>query len=126
MSLLEGVAAAAIVVVAAIGAFGATLAGSHVVAAPAARDAALVAARNAAVDARAASAYDASAAAAILSAPGVSWTAGSITLRSSVDAQMLSIVATSGTESAGVNYPVAREALPQGTIVDMSGNVLSR
>lgn len=125
MSLLEGIAASAVVAVAAIAALGATLAGSHVVVAPQARDAALVAARNAAVEARAASAYDASAAAAILSAPAATWTSGSITLHTSAGAQMLSIVATSGTENAGVAYPVVREALPQGAIVDTSGNAVT-
>ena len=125
MSLLEGIAASAVVAVAAIAALAAALAGSHVVAAPAMRDAALVAARNAAVEARAASAYDASAAAAILAAPAVTWTSGSITLRSSAGAQTLAIVATSGAESASVTYPVVRETLPQGAIVDASGNVVA-
>lgn len=124
MSLLEGIAASAIVAVAAIAALAATLAGSHVAAAPAMRDAALVSARNAAVEARAASAYDASAAAAILAAPAETWTSGGITLRSSAGAQTLSIVATSGAESASVTYPIVREALPQGAIVDASGHVV--
>lgn len=125
MSLLEGIAASAILAIAALAALGATLAGSHVVAAPAMRDAALVAARNAAVEARAASAYDASAAAAILAAPAATWTAGNITLRSSAEAQALAIVASSGAENAGIVYPILREALPQGSIVNTSGNFVA-
>ncbi len=124
MSLLEGIAASAIVVLAAAASLGATFAGSHVLAAPAARDATLVAARNAAVEARAASAYDAGAAAAIIAAPPTTWTWGGMTLRSSVEAQTLAIVATNGTQSTSIAYPVIREAVPQGAIVDTSGNVV--
>ena len=124
MSLLEGIAGIGILSIAAAAALAATLASSRVVNSPPPRDHALVAAHNAAVEARAVAAYDASAAAAILAAPPASWSANGATLQSSVDAGTLVLVATQGNETARVRFPVTREALPQGAIVDMSGNIL--
>ena len=124
MSLIEGVAGLVILTLAAVAAIGTMLAGSHVIAAPATRDQALLAARNAAVEARAVSAYDAAAAAAILAAPPSSWNAAGVALQSSVSGTALVISATDGSARATVNYSAAREALPQGAIVDGQGNLL--
>jgi Tfp pilus assembly protein PilV len=124
VTLLEGVVSVCILVLAATGILGATIASSRVAAQPSTRDQVLVAARNAAVEARAVAAYDANAAAAILAAPAASWTSGGVTLQSSTDGQTLVLVATMGSQSASVRYPVSREALPQGAIVDQSGTIL--
>jgi len=124
VTVLEGVIAIALTAIAAGAALSATLASVRVVNVPPSRDQVLVAAHNAAAEARALAAYDASAAAAILAAPPVTWTNGSVTLHSTVDGQTLVVVATSGTQNATVRYPVSREALPQGAIVDTSGNIL--
>ena len=85
----------------------------------------LAAASNAAVEARAAAAYDPAAAAAILAAAPATWTTNGVTLQSSVQGQTLTIVATSGNERAGVSYAVTAESLPQGAIVDVSGNLIT-
>ncbi len=124
MTILEGVIGTALTALAAGAALAATLAASRVVNVPPSRDHVLVAAHNAAVEARALVAYDASAAAAILAAPPATWSDGAVTLKSSVDGQALVLVATSGAQNATVRYPVSREALPQGAIVDTSGNIL--
>lgn len=124
MSVLEGVIGIGLTLLAAGAALAATLAASRVVNVPPSRDHVLVAAHNAAVEARALAAYDASAAAAILSAPPATWSDGSVTLHSSIDGQTLVLVANSGAQNATVRYPVSREALPQGAIVDTSGNIL--
>ena len=89
------------------------------------RDQVLLAARNAAVEARAAAAYDAGAASAILAAPSASWSSNGVQLRSSALGGTLSLVAIGGTEKASIAYPVAREGLPQGAIIDTSGNLLT-
>ena len=125
MSLIEGIAGIAILSLAAVAAMSAAFAGAHVAASPAIRDRVLAAASNAAVEARAAAAYDPAAAAAILAAPGATWTSGGVTLQSSVQGQTLTIVATSGNERAGIGYTVAAEALPQGAIVDTTGNLIT-
>ena len=125
MTLLEGIAGAALLAIAAGGALEATLTSTRVVDSPPLRDRALLAARNAAVEARAVAAYDASAAAAILSAPSATWNTGGVTLRSSIEGQTLVVVATSGTQSATQRYSVAREALPEGSIIDVAGHVVS-
>lgn len=125
MSLLEGIAGIGLFSIAAAALLAATLASTHAVNDPPSRDYALVAAHNAAVEARAVAAYDASAAAAILAAPAAAWTtANGVTLQSSVDGQTLILIATAANESATVRYPVTREALPQGAIVDTSGNAI--
>ena len=124
MTILEGVAAIGLTGIAAGAALSATLASSRIVSIPPNRDHALVAAHNAAVEARALAAYDASAAAAILASAPASWTVDGVSLQSSVTGQELTVTARSGTQSATVRYPVAREALPQGAIVDTSGNIL--
>jgi hypothetical protein len=124
VTILEGVVGIGLTGIAATALLSATLASSRVVNVPPSRDHVLVAARNAAVEARALAAYDASAAAAILAAPPATWSTNGITLQSSVSGQTLVIVASSGPQSASVRYSVAREALPQGAIVDTSGNVL--
>lgn len=125
MSLIEGIAGVGILSIAAAAALAATLASSRVVNSPPSRDHALVAARNAAVEARAVAAYDASAAAAILAAPAASWTANGVSLQSSIEGQTLVLVAQLVSETASVRYPVTREALPQGAIVDTAGNLLA-
>ena len=124
MSVLESIIGIGIMAVAAGAALSATLASSRVTNVPPSRDHVLVAARNAAVEARALAAYDASAAAAILAAPPATWSEGDVTLHTTVDGQTLILVATSGAQNATVRYPVSREALPQGAIVDTSGNIL--
>lgn len=124
MTILEGVIGIGLTAIAAGAALSATLASSRVTSVPPSRDHVLVAAHNAAVEARALAAYDASAAAAILSAPPATWSDGTVTMRSTIDGQTLVLVATSGTQNATVRYPVSREALPQGAIVDTSGNIL--
>ena len=125
MSLLEGIAGVAILALAAVAAAGAMLAGSHAAAAPAPRDRALLAARNAAVEARAASSYDDAAAAAILSAPPSSWSVEGVALRSSVAGTALLISAADGSAQATVTYRAAREAIPQGAILDGQGDFLA-
>ena len=125
MSVLEAVIGIGLTLLVAGAALAATLASSRVVNLPPSRDHVLVAAHNAAVEARALAAYDARAATAILAAPPATWSDGSITLHSSVDGQTLVLVATSGAQNATVRYPVSREALPQGAIVDTSGNILA-
>lgn len=125
MSLLEGVAGLVILTLAAVAMIGAMLAGSHAVTAPAMRDQALLEARNAAVEARAVSAYDASAGAAILAAPPSSWNVEGVALQSSAVGTALVISAADGSARATVTYDAAREALPQGAIVDGQGNLLS-
>lgn len=125
MSLLEGIAAIGILALSGFAALGATIAGSHVVLTPAARDAVLIAAGNAAVEARAAAAYDAGAAAAILTAPPAAWTTNGITLQTSTTDQTLFVVAAEGTERASIASPIVREALPQGAVVDTSGNLIA-
>lgn len=124
MSILEGVIGIGLTLLAAGAALSAMLASSRVVNLPPSRDHVLVAAHNAAVEARALAVYDASAAAAILAAPPATWSDGTVTLHSSVDGQTLVLVATSGTQNATARYPVSREAFPQGSIVDTSGNIL--
>jgi len=124
VTILEGVIGTALTALAAAAALAASLAASRVVNVPPSRDHVLVAAHNAAVEARALVAYDASAAAAILAAPPATWSDGAVTLNSSIDGQTLVVVATSGAQNATVRYPVSREALPQGAIVDTSGNIL--
>jgi len=124
VSVLEGLIAIGLTAIAAGAALSATLASARVVNVPPSRDQVLVAAHNAAVEARALAAYDASAAAAILAAPPATWNDGKVTLQSSVDGQTLIVVATLGNQRATVRYPVSREALPQGAIVDTSGNIL--
>lgn len=130
MSLIEIVAGIGIFTATAVAALGAMLAGAHVVSEPATRDVALTAARNAVVEARAVSAYDAGAVAAILAASPATWNNGGVTLQSSIDAKTLVVVASAGTANGGtdtvsVRYAVAQEALPQGTIVDESGNTVT-
>ena len=125
MTLLEGIAGIGILAIATGAALSATLASVRVVNSPPARDLVLVAARNAAVEARAVAAYDASAAAAILAAAPASWNANGIAMRSSIEGQSLVVAATMGTQSATTRYTVAREGLPQGSIVDAGGNVVS-
>ena len=124
MTILEGVIGIGLTAIVAGAALSATLASSRVTSVPPDRDQVLVAAHNAAVEARALAAYDASAAAAILAAPPATWSEGTVTMHSSVEGQTLVLVATSGAQSATVRYPVSREALPQGAIVDTSGNIL--
>ena len=124
MSVLEAVIGTGLILLAAGAALAATSASARVVNVPPSRDHVLVAAHNAAVEARALAAYDASAAAAILAAPPATWSNGDVTMHSSIDGQTLVLVATSGAQDATVRYPVSREALPQGAIVDTSGNIL--
>lgn len=124
MSLLEGIAATVILMLASVAAAGAMLAGAHAVAAPATRDQTLIAARNAAVEARAVSAYDAGATTAILAAPPSSWIVDGVALQSASAGTSLVISAAEGTQRATVTYRVAQEALPQGAIVDSGGNLL--
>jgi hypothetical protein len=124
VTILEGVIGTSLTLLVAGAALTATLAASRVVNVPPSRDHVLVAAHNAAVEARALAAYDASAAAAILSAPPATWSDGDVTLHSSVDGQTLVLVAATGAQNATVRYPVSRETLPQGAIIDTSGNIL--
>jgi prephenate dehydrogenase len=124
VTILEGVVGIGLIGIAATALLSATLASSRIVNVPPSRDHVLVAAHNAAVEARALASYDASAAAAILAAPSAEWSTNGIALRSSVTGQTLVIVASSGAQSASIRYGVAREALPQGAIVDTSGNVI--
>jgi len=124
VSVLEAVIGTGLILLAAGAALAATSASARVVNVPPSRDHVLVAAHNAAVEARALAAYDASAAAAILAAPPATWSNGDVTMHSSIDGQTLVLVATSGAQNATVRYPVSREALPQGAIVDTSGNIL--
>jgi len=124
VSVLEAVIGTGLILLAAGAALAATSASARVVNVPPSRDHVLVAAHNAAVEARALAAYDASAAAAILAAPPATWSNGDVTMHSSIDGQTLVLVATSGAQDATVRYPVSREALPQGAIVDTSGNIL--
>ena len=121
-SLLEVTAGIAIVALALVGAFGAMLGGAGVVTAPAVRDQTLLATRNAVIEARAAAAFDPAAASAILAGRRRSWTNAGVHLSAGVEAGALIVVGSSGSETLSMRYPVVRESLPQGTIVDLSGN----
>jgi type II secretory pathway pseudopilin PulG len=125
VSLIEAVAGAAIVSIVAVIALAATISSARVATSPVARDETLAAARNAIVEARAAAAYDDGAVAAILAAQPSSWTEPSGTrFESTIEDGALLVRATSTGATARVRYPVVREALPQGTIVDLTGRPL--
>jgi Tfp pilus assembly protein PilV len=121
-SLIETAIAVAILAVVAAIALGALMATVRTQTAPLARDQSLTIARNAIVEARAAAAFDANAVQAILSEPGTTWTSGPVRLTSTIEAGALVVSAASGTTTVQMRYPVVRESLPQGAIVDLHGN----
>jgi type II secretory pathway pseudopilin PulG len=123
VNLLEGIIGIAILSLTAAAGLAALLGGSRAVVAPQNRDQVLVAARNAAVEARAAAAYDAAAGSAILAAPPAAWTVNGIALQSSIDGQSLVVAASAGNQTASARYPVTREAVPEGAIVNASGGL---
>ena len=122
-SLVEVIAGVAIVALGLVAAFGAVLGGTGAVTAPAVRDQTLLATRNAVTEARAAAAFDNAAASAILSGPRQSWAPLSgLQLSTSIDSGALVLVGSDGSETVRMRYPVVRETLPQGAIVDLHGN----
>jgi hypothetical protein len=125
VSLLEVLGGVGILSLTATAMLASVLGAARVASGPAARDRAFLAARNAVVEARAAAAYDANASAAILAAAPASWTANGIAFESSSANQTLFLSASAGTEKSSVAYSIVREALPQGAIVDTSGNLLT-
>lgn len=122
-SLLEVVGGGAIVALALVSAFGAVLAGAGEISAPASRDRTLLATRNALIEARAAAAYDAAAASAILAGRPQSWAPlPGVQLSSDTESGALVFTANAGNATVQMRYPVVRETLPQGAIVDAHGN----
>ena len=121
-SLVEVVAGGAIVALALFAAFGAMLGGAAEVATPDSREGTLLATRNALTEARAAAAYDAAAASAILAGGPQSWALAGIQLSTSTESGALVLTGSAGNETVRMRYPVVRETLPQGTIVDLHGN----
>ena len=106
----------------AVVALAAVISSARVATAPVVRDQTLAAARNAIVAARAAAAYDDGAVAAILAGQASAWAgAGGARFESAIEDGALLVRATIAGETARVRYPVVREAIPQGTIVDLAG-----